>query len=280
RAEISVWLASPRLRLPGDQVRHTSLLAADTAAEHATLVAGRWPRVADGVTEVAVPTIVASALGVGPGDRLELGATDGVDPAATVGVGGLVDLASSPTWARDPLGGEGVDDGDRVPVLGPLLTVPGALSTTDATVGRLAVEVDVDPTGRPDAIADLAARVGGLSRAAQAQLGDGSVDYLTARSGLGRFAADARTELARTAGLVLAVVLLVLVLAGAALALVVRATAGARATEVALLGDRGAGRVRLAAWAAVENLGLGALAAALAVPLAAAGYRGLTAVAP
>lgn len=279
-ATVSTWLSTPAAAVDGDPGRRAYLLDADTAQEHATLAAGRWPRAAGGdraAREAALPSSAAAALGLGVGDRVRVGAGAAAVPVVVVG---LLDPDGSPVWARDRLGGRGSDvESAPAPVHGPFLVAPGTLLATDAPVGGLSLEADVDLAGRPDELAGLAARVQALGDAADEAVGS-QVDYTTVRSGLGAFVDDARARLVVTTSTVLTALALVVVLAGAAVALLARLLAARRGADTALRLDRGASRAQVVVWAAVEAAALALLAALLAVPLARAGYALLLRVPP
>lgn len=276
-ATVSTWLSTPAAAVDGDPARRAYLLDADTAQEHAALTAGRWPRAGGGDREAVLPSSAAAALGLGVGDRVRVGSGAAAVPVVVVG---LLDPDGSAEWARDRLGGRGSDvESAPAPVHGPFLVAPGTLLAADAPVGGLSLAARVDLAGRPGELAGLAARVQALGDAADEAVGT-LVDYTTVRSGLGAFVDDARARLVVTTSTVLTALALVVVLAGAAVALLARLLAARRGVDTALRLDRGASRAQVVVWAAVEAVVLALLAALLAVPLARAGYALLLRVPP
>jgi len=284
-ADVSVWAATPMLYLPGTDAGFAYLLDADTASARAALVSGRWPGASDGPTEVALPSNVATGLGLVPGDTLRLTTTpvhenapapDGVDLIVV----GVFSPDLSPDWSRDVLGGAGIDPGwDRLPAYGPFVVASGTLARSDIALGRLSVVVDPDLAGDPDGLPSVVGEVRGLRTALLGGL-SGRAESVIVSSGLGALLSSSRAEQSLTGSMVLTVALLVIVVGAASVALVGGLLIRRREGESVLLVDRGASRWQLAGRAGVEAIVLAAIAAAAAVPLAIAGYRGLTALPP
>ncbi|MFI5890110.1 FtsX-like permease family protein [Actinoplanes sp. NPDC051513] len=279
--------------LPGD--REAYLSGVEGLSSRATLIAGRWPRAAaDAATtgtplEAALFDNTARLLGVKVGSRVRLGQEMTRDPAPPldVTVVGLVHPLPDAGWDRDPLAGEGFDPtptdsafGRQVQAYGPFLVDLADLLAGGSALDRLEI------TARPDLSAPrardldkLAASLLGADRKLAGTLGD-RVRIERVTSPLPETLLGARSQQELTAGAVLALALIGLVLTAIALALAGRLATGVRAEESDLLTALGTSRGQFAAAATVEALGLAALAAALSIPASSVLHAALTHLPP
>jgi len=307
-ATASVWTESPLLALPGDgstDPGYAYLADAADLADVARLVAGAWPAAgggADGdatgppgVVDVAVPAATAAALGLAPGDALDLAPSPDAPAAAartTVRVVGVFQPLhrgdpGTPVWQRDLLGGAGLDpDHPRPgtsgrkssPAYGPLVVAPGALPADGTGVGAVTAALVPDGAGVPVAALQGAARdVARLRSALVDALGE-RADRAVVRTSFPATVRATATQHGVAGAAVLTSGLVAIALAAAALLLAGRLLAARRAPERALLLDRGAGRGQLLGLATAEAAAVVVAAGALAVPLGLAAYRALTAV--
>ena len=307
-ATASVWTESPLLALPGDgstDPGYAYLADAADLADVARLVAGAWPAAgggADGdatgppgVVDVAVPAATAAALGLAPGDALDLAPSPDAPAAAartTVRVVGVFQPLhrgdpGTPVWQRDLLGGAGLDpDHPRPgtsgrkssPAYGPLVVAPGALPAAGTGVGAVTAALVPDGAGVPVAALQGAARdVARLRPALVDTLGE-RADRAVVRTSFPATVRATATQHGVAGAAVLTSGLVAIALAAAALLLAGRLLAARRAPERALLLDRGAGRGQLLGLATAEAAAVVVAAGALAVPLGLAAYRALTAV--
>ncbi|MBX9247137.1 hypothetical protein ICW40_20300, partial [Actinotalea ferrariae] len=194
----TAWVTSSLRALPGEPVRMAYLAGpTDALADHAELVAGRWPaeRVGDGPLEAVLLASTASLLGLAPGDEVALGRVAASvaqpeggrsDDVVTVRVVGTVTATSTPLWEADLLDGGGFDaevekpgtsGRVRLPAYGPFLVDGGALLAAEAGVTGLHLVARPDLDGaRGGELADVAAGVGGMRRAVAVGLGDDGAD--------------------------------------------------------------------------------------------------------
>lgn len=279
--------------LPGD--REAYLSGVDALASRATLIAGRWPRAtADAAPtgtplEAALFDNTARLLGVKVGSRVRLGQEMTRDPAPplTVTVVGLVHPLPDAGWDRDPLGGEGFDPtptdaafGRQVQAYGPFLVDLGDLLASGSAVDRLEV------TARPDLsdpragdLDTLTTSLLGADRKLGGTLGE-RVRIERVSSQLPATLLGARAQQELTAGAVLALALIGLVLTAIALALAGRLATGVRSEESDLLTALGVSRRQFAGASAIEALALAVLAAALAIPASSVLHAALTHLPP
>ncbi|GAB4081027.1 permease [Modestobacter muralis] len=254
----------------------------------AELLTGRWPAASGGPgpLEGVLPARAAELLGVGPGAELTLAAGESAPGTAVtvLVVGTYAPHLADPAWQRDLLGGAGytaaLDFGvwrtSTRPAYGPLLVDSAALLAQPGGLDQVRVVAHPDLTGA--SAADLDAAAAGLDAARtalpEALTGQDATSRVDAP--LARTLAAVRTQQGVTGSAVLVVALVGLALAGTALGLSARLLTGRRTAEAALLTARGAGRRQLAGRAAAEAGALAVLATALAVPLSALLFRGLT----
>ncbi|WP_433303251.1 FtsX-like permease family protein [Actinoplanes sp. CA-030573] len=271
------------------------LSGVDGLSSQATLIAGRWPRPAgDGARpgaplEAALFDNTARLLGLTAGSRVHLGPEIGRDPAGPldVVVVGIVHPLADTGWDRDPLGGAGFDPdpedaayADQVNAYGPLLVGLGDLLASGSALDRLEV------TARPDLSAPTGPALDRLTGAVQAAdrrlggtLGD-RVRIERVSSSLPQTLLGARSQQELTAGSVLALALIGILLTAIALALAGRLTTGVRAEESELLTALGTSRGQFALVSAVEAAALAVLAAAAAIPASSALHATLTHLPP
>jgi len=283
----STWATSPVRDLPADPAgtRRLGYLAdIDDLGTQAELTGGRWPTGSTGRTprEAVVPATTASRLGLALGDQLTLGPdlepTDPGDTApVTVVVVGTFTPRSGPTgsWSRDLLGGTGftpqydygVFSRIQLPAYGPFVLAPGSLLGAGGGVDRVSLVAAPDVTGAsPADLTDVRAGIAAARPALREALaGSDTASRFDAR--LPGTLDTIATQQAVTGSGVLVVALVGLALAGSALGLAARLSAGRRAGELALLTARGARRGRLVAQAVLEATLLALLAGAAAVPL-------------
>ncbi|MEU4237339.1 ABC transporter permease [Actinoplanes sp. NPDC026619] len=297
-ATMSTRASSVMRKLPSHTDDARSLLSEvylsgmDRLADKASLVAGRWPQGrsdAGGPIETALLDNTARLLGLKVGSRVHLGAEIGRDPAPPMDVivVGLVHPLPDAGWDRDPLGGAGYDPDPKdavyaqdVNAYGPFLVGLDDLLASGSALDRLEVTARPDlsaPTG--PALDRLTASLIGADRRLGGTLGD-RVEIERVSSPLPQTLLDARNQQELTAGSVLALALIGILLTAIALALAGRLATGVRAGESELFSALGAGRGQLAAVAAVEAAVLAVLAAALAVPASSALHALLTHLAP
>ncbi|GIM89157.1 FtsX-like permease family protein [Paractinoplanes toevensis] len=262
------------------------LSGVDGLRDQARLIAGRWPE-KSGDTVLFDNT--ARLLGLKVGSRVHLGAELGRDPAPpmNVTVVGLVHPLPDAGWDRDPLGGTGYDPDPKdavyaqdVNAYGPFLVTLDDLLASGSALDRLEVTARPDlsaPTG--PALDRLRASVNGADRRLGGVLGD-RVSIERVASPLPKTLFDDRSQQELTAGSVLALALIGILLTAIALALAGRLTTGVRAEESALLTALGTSRGQAALAAAVEAAALAALAAALAVPASSVLHSLLTHMQP
>lgn len=284
-AQVSLWATTPMLYLEGKDVRTGYLLDADTLPDNASLQQGSWPPTigGGGRIPVAIPTATAQALGLQLGSQLSLAEhrRDGRGAGRTyeLVVVGIFVPADTPAWRRDRLLGRGYQsDYLLLPTYGPFVVGTGSLDGLAAPVERVAAVLDPDLEANAVDLPQLVQHTAGAGESVKDALGP-AAQSVWGTSRLGTELARMRAELAVTDALVLAVFVLVLTLAAATAALVARVLVARRAGERALMRERGASRPQLVRGAAVEALALGALATAVAAPIAVAGYR-LTAPPP
>lgn len=298
----SAWYSSPPLPLAGrstplpgaadDDPGQAYLLAADDVADHAELVAGRWPQGrAGGAWETALPRTSADALGVGVGDEVRLAAGDddaGDDDAAggglTLAVVGVFEPVRPHVgaWTRDVLEGVGYDaawiapgeGGRAVPTAGPLVVDAAAFGAV-VPADRVSLWLDPDVSAAtPERLAEVRAGLAGVNRRFADLLG-GEATTVVAASRLPRTIAGAHAQQEVTGDVVRVVGVVTVALAAVALGLAGRLLVVRRAGLAALLVARGARRSQLVAQAAGEAAVLAVVGGALAVPVALAAYRAL-----
>jgi hypothetical protein len=254
--------------------------------DQARLVSGRWP---EATGEAALFDNTARLLGLKAGSRVHLGPELGRDPAPPldVTVVGIVHPLPDAGWDRDPLGGAGYDPDPKdavyaqdVNAYGPILVGLDDLLASGSALDRLEVVArpDLSDPHGPD-LDRVTEALLGADRRLGGTLGD-RVAIERVSSPLPQTLLDARNQQELTAGSVLALALIGILLTAIALALAGRLTTGVRAGETSLFSDLGTSRSQLAAVAATEALLLAALAAVLAIPASSALHSLLTHLAP
>lgn len=231
---------------------------------HAELVAGSWPRdaAAGAVVEAVLPDAAADALGLAPGDTLEIGSAQDEDERVTARIAGLyrVNDVDDPFWWGRPLEIEGREELDFT-TFGPLVVGEDAffaLGEEGAGLRWRAAPVTSDV--RVDDLERLRLSLGALEE--QVNAGEGG--NLVVETGLPAVLERAERSLLVSRSGILVPSVQLAILAGAALLFLAGLLAERRSLESAILRSRGAspGEVGLLA------LGEGAL---LAVPAVLAG---------
>lgn len=271
------------------------LSGVDGLQSQAKLIAGRWPRsAADGARpgtpiEAVLFDNTARLLGLKVGSHEHLGKELGrfEAPELDVTIVGLVHPLPDAGWDRDVLGGAGFDPDPEdvayardVNAYGPFLVTLDDLLASKSDLARLEVTTHPDlsaPTGRDlDRLTDS---VLGADNRLAGTLGD-RVHLERVASPLPQTLLATRNQQELTAGEVLALALIGVLLTAIALALAGRLTTGVRAEESALFTALGTSRGQFAGVSAVEAAVLAVLAAVLAVPASSVLHSLLTHVAP
>jgi hypothetical protein len=215
-------------------------------ARHATLVAGTWPRGsgAGPAVPVAVPAATAARLRLRPGSvlALQVAATGAAVPVRVTGI-----FRRSPGaagyWSLDPANSAVPLTVGGFTVFPSLVTSQAALTGHKVPVYAATWEVSPD-TGRISAgsltamSAALQLSVGGLTSAPGLHNATVTTGLPALLAGLDRAVVVARSQLAVG-------ILILLVIAGATLALAVSLLSGQREAEATLLRARGASRSQL-----------------------------------
>jgi FtsX-like permease family len=271
-APVTVWgtPSSDYLDFPrgiGLAKAQTHLIALADLPGHAALLQGSWPGSAGaGVTPVAVPQTLARSLhlAVGQTVRLHESVSGAVLSFRVTGIFRPRQPAS-PYWLLGSASG-GVQQSGGFADYGPLITSPSVMATSRVPVVAAAWAA-VPDVARISAgsLQSLAGRVqsalNGLSRSARLQNETLSTGLPGLLSGLGTALVVARSQLAIGAAILL-------VLAGATLALATVMLSSQRQGELALLRSRGASRWQLTRTGLAEA-GLLVLPAVIVGPLLA-----------
>jgi hypothetical protein len=273
-APVEVWgtASSDYLDLPhniGLPNAQTHLISLTALNAHASLVAGSWPTVVSGSAAVpaAVPAGLARSLRLTAGQTLRL--RESVSGARVdVRITGIFRplQPDSPYWLLGSASSGGVQESGGFADYGPLVTTPAAMAaghvTVDAAAWAALPDVARISAGDLQAVSDRlqsavnsGARIGGL----QNQTVSTGLPGLL--SGLGTALVVTRSQLAIGAAILL-------VIAGATLALATVMLSSQRQAEVALLRSRGASRWQLAGSGVAEAVLL-VLPSVIAGPLLA-----------
>jgi len=246
----------------GGSQPQTSLLALQGFRQHAQLVSGTWPGTsASGTVSACLPVATAHQLGVVAGDALTTrDANVGTVIRIRVSCTYTERQPASDYWRTDPLGDGSVSRESGFTTYSPMITSWPAAGWPVAPAGQSWL-----------AIPDFAAMTAGnLSRLAQSLtsflggLANSASSDLQVSTNLPSLLSDQAVALEVARSQLLIGQLILLVIAGAALAVVVQLLASQRAGEPALLRARGATRRQLARRGATE-------AALLAIPIAVVG---------
>uniref|UniRef100_UPI003FA47CE9 hypothetical protein n=1 Tax=Cellulomonas hominis TaxID=156981 RepID=UPI003FA47CE9 len=180
------------------------------------------------------PAATAAALGLAPGDTLDLAPSPDAPAAAartTVRVVGVFQPLhrgdpGTPVWRRDLLGGAGVDpDHPRPgtsgrkssPAYGPLVVAPGALPAAGTGVGAVTVTLVPEPAGASVAALEQAARGAARLRPALVDALGSRADRAVVRTSLPATVGATATQHAVAGATVLTAGLVGVALAAAAL---------------------------------------------------------------
>lgn len=267
----------------------------DGLQDSATLISGRWPRsAADGARpgtpiEAVLFDNTARLLKLKVGSHEHLGTELGRfnAPELDVTIVGIVHPLPDAGWDRDVLGGTGFDPSPEdsayaktVDAYGPFLVTLDDLLGSRSDLARLEV------TAHPDLSAPTE---GGLDRLTDAVLGADRrlagtladrVEVERVASPLPQTLLADRDQQELTAGEVLALALIGVLLTAIALALAGRLTTGVRAEESALFTALGTSRGQSAYVSAIEAAVLAGLAAILSVPASSVLHSLLTHLPP
>ena len=253
----------------------------DDLPGHAELVAGDWPAgpLEGAGVEAALPEAAAEALGLAPGDAVELPSVQDENDVVTARVAGVyrVDDVDDPFWWGSPLETEGREE-LRFTTFGPLVVSEEAFSALGAEGAD--ARWRASPATRAIAVEDLdrlRVAVDGLEERVNA--GDRGAG-LSVRTGLAAVLAAADRSLLVSRSGVLVSSIQLAVLAGAALLFLAGLLAERRSVEAAILRSRGASPGEVGLLALAEGALL-AVPAVLAGPwLAALTLRALNHVGP
>lgn len=253
----------------------------DDLAGHAELVAGDWPAgpLEGRGVQAALPEPAAEALGLAPGDSVELPSVRDEDARVTARISGVyrVDDVDDPFWWASPLETAGREE-LRFTTFGPLVVTEEAFGELGAegADARWRASPASDEIGVED-LDRLRAAVDGLEERLNAE---DAGESLSVRTGLGSVLAAAdRSLLVSRSGVLVSSVQLA-VLAGAALLFLAGLLAERRSVEAAILRSRGASPGEVGLLALAEGALL-AVPAVLAGPwLAALTLRALNHVGP
>jgi hypothetical protein len=261
----------------------------------ATLITGRWPRsTADGAApgaplEAVLFDNTARLLKLKVGSHEHLGTELGRfnAPELDVTIVGIVHPLPDAGWDRDVLGGAGFDPSPEdsayaqtVNAYGPFLVTLDDLLASRSDLARLEVTAHPDLSAPAESDLDrLTGAVLGADRRLAGTLAD-RVQVERVASPLPQTLLSTRDQQELTAGEVLALALIGVLLTAIALALAGRLTTGVRAEESALFTALGTSRGQFAGVSAVEAAVLAVLAAVLAVPASSVLHALLTHLAP
>ncbi len=251
---------------PGGKHAQTQVITLPGLAGHAGLVHGRWPRqaAADPVS-VCIGAQPARSTGLAVGDVLTLRDSVG-GPPVTVRVACVYQPVqpTSSYWSLSPVGSSGTADTGGFRIYGPLIANPAAAARLP--VGSASwLAVPAFGQLRSAALGALSNRV---SAATSTLTNAAALQGAAVSTGLPALLATLSTSLLVARSQLLIGVLILLVIAGAALAATVRLLSQQLEGEAALLAARGASRRQLAAQGAARA-GLIAAAAVILGPLLA-----------
>jgi hypothetical protein len=268
---LTVWSAvsSDYLNIPpGRGLAHgqTHVISLAELSRHATLLAGSWPGPGGpaGTVPAAVPAALASALHLAPGMLLRLHDSVTGSPVSVRITGIFRPLnPASPYWLLDSAA-TGVQLSGGFAVYSWLVTTPSVMAAGSIPITTAAWSVRPDVTGLGTGnLRELAARLqtalGSLAQLSQLQNVTAVTSLPGLLSGLSTALVVTRSQLAIGASILL-------VIAGATLALATVMLSGARQAEMALMRTRGASRRQLAGSGVAEAILL-ILPAVVAAPL-------------
>jgi FtsX-like permease family protein len=224
------------------------------------------------VIPACVPATAARVLGLNVGDNVAL-ADSRTHAKVEVHITGTYSRAdsNSPYWMLDPMGSSQVRRSPGFTTAGPLVTSPAVAAGARYAFSSVSVLALPDfrrlsGTGLASLGDELAARVSSLNNSS-------SFHDATVTTGLPAELTSLSTALVVARTKILAGILTLLVIGGAALALAARLLAQRREAETALIGARGASRTQVARRGLID-------AAVVAVPTAVAGPLLGTLIAP
>jgi hypothetical protein len=246
----------------GGQKAQTLLLDLPQARRHVTLTSGTWPgATAGGVVQACLPARVAGLLRLSAGDTLTVRDSISNAPARIRITCTFRELQpTSAYWLANQIGISGVSSEGGFTSFGPMITSASGASwpVPAATAMVLAI---------PDFAAMTAGNLNSLSNSlggTLAALANSQTLSATVTTSLPQLLSDQAIALEVARSLLLIGQLILLVMAGATLAVAVNLMASQRGGQPALLMARGASRRQLAAVGATD-------AALLAIPAAIGG---------
>jgi FtsX-like permease family len=255
---------------PGGSHAQVQIVSLPALADHAMLVGGSWPAgTAAGPVPTCLPASAARQLRLSVGQTLTL--RDAISAApVTIGVSCVFreDRADSTYWSLSPLGPAGLKRAGGFSVYGPMVTSPAIMAGRRLPViaGAWLAVPDFRRLGALS-LTDLSNRV---SAASGALLNSSTLSVTGVTTALPALLSSLATAVVVSRSQLVIGILILLVAAGAALAVTVRLLAMQRDAEAALLAARGASRWQLAARAITDVLLL-AVPAGLAGPFIGGG---------
>ena len=240
-----------------DRTRQTVITFFDGLEDHATIVDGRWPvPTAGDDIEAVLPEPAASLLGIDVGAVLPV--TNRVDAnlTLTVQIVGFYrpNDRDDPYWYQEALPVDGLDSGESVVVIGPLVT--DQASFTEQVMARLStIEWRLFPAFDQLSVADVEPMRVALQRMPdRLELDQETGTPFQIRSGLAPLLADIDQGLLAARSGVFILTLQLAILAGYALVLTANLLADVRSVEMGLLRSRGAGVWQIAGFSLLEGL--------------------------
>jgi FtsX-like permease family len=270
--------------LPGRGRAETQFVTLSALPRHATLVTGRWPAgmagngaggaagstagtagSASGAAPLpaCLPAPAARRLHLAAGDLLTLrGVSDRITITARVSCTFARREPGSGYWSLSPVSAAGFQQ-DGGPVLfGPLVITPAVLAARQVPVQSAGLWAQPDFGGlHAPSLAGLADRIGGT---VNRLTGSNALGGATVRTRLPALLSELATAVVVSRSQLVIGLLILLVIAGATIAVTVRLLVVAREAEMALLAARGAARRQLAVRGLADAL-------LLAIPAAVAG---------
>jgi len=213
----------------------------DGIEDHTELLAGEWPAGPAGdEVEAALSDRAAEALGLAPGDAIDVAAVQDEDEPITIRVAAVFRVTSveDPYWWGSPLELEGREE-LRFTTFGPFVVSAEAFATlaADGAEARWRAEPDTSAIGL-DELGGLRERLAGLEDGLHAE--GGPAGGLAVQTGLGGVLERADRSLLVSRSGVLVPSVQLAVLAGAALLFLAGLLAERRSVESAIFRSRGA----------------------------------------
>ena len=265
-----------------DRTRQTLFEFYDGIESHAELVEGRWPAPSGDVVEVVLPEQAIELLGLAPGDEFEVVNRLNANVSLNARIVGIyrVNDGDDPFWYGDALPVEGIDPGQSVVVIGPLVTDPETFVSA-IMIQLSTVEWRVLPDYGALELDDVAPLRGSVRRLPdRLELRQEAGTPFQVTSGLTPLLAEVDRGLLAARSGVFILTLQLAILAGYALVLTANLLTEVRSVEMALLRSRGAGVWQVAGFSLLEGLLLVGPAVAAGPWLAAQSLRLLNVAGP